>query len=151
VDEIKILKGAVEEPLFALVEGGRDVPASVLSDGTLRFAAITAAFFQPDMPGVMTIEEVENGIHASRVRLLVELLRNRAEAKKTQIMVTTHSPLLLGWLTENEYPCTFLCARDDESGESTITPIVEIPHFTDTIREQSLSELFMEGWLEAAQ
>lgn len=151
VDEVKILKGAVEEPLFALVEGGRDVPASVLSDGTLRFAAIAAAFFQPDMPGVMTIEEVENGIHASRLRLLVELLRNRAESKKTQIMVTTHSPLLLGWLTENEYRCTFLCARDEESGESTITPIVDISHFKDVMKDQSLSELFMEGWLEAAQ
>jgi predicted ATPase len=48
-----------------------------LSDGTLRFAALTAAFFQPDMPAVLTIEEIENGIHAHRVRLLVELLRSQ--------------------------------------------------------------------------
>ena len=57
------------EPLFVLRENGREFPAAILSDGTLRFAALTAAFFQPDMPDLITIEEIENGIHASRARL----------------------------------------------------------------------------------
>lgn len=35
--------------------------ASRVTHGTLRFAAITAVFFQPDMPGILTIEEIENG------------------------------------------------------------------------------------------
>jgi len=102
VDDVGTLTGAVGEPLFMLREGGQEFPATVLSDGTLRFAAITAAFFQPDMPGIMTIEEIENGIHASRVRLLVELLRNRANSGKTQVMATTHSPIVLAWLQEAE-------------------------------------------------
>jgi len=52
----------------------------VLSDGTLRFAAIAAAFFQEDMPDILTIEEIENGIHASRLRLLVELLKTQTQS-----------------------------------------------------------------------
>lgn len=46
--EIRILHGALGEPLFSLRRDGVDFPAPVLSDGTLRFAAIAAAFFQPE-------------------------------------------------------------------------------------------------------
>ncbi len=150
VEDVGTLSGAVGEPLFMLKEGGKEFPAPVLSDGTLRFAAITAAFFQPDMPGIMTIEEIENGIHASRVRLLMELLRSRAKAGSPQIMATTHSPIVLAWLQEAEYQTTFFCKRDEETGESKISPLPDIPHFSDVVKKQPISDLFAEGWLEAA-
>jgi len=150
VDDVGTLKGAVGEPLFMLMEAGKEYPATVLSDGTLRFAAITAAFFQPDMPDVMTIEEIENGIHASRVRLLVELLRSRAAEGRTQIMATTHSPILLAWLSTAEYACTFFCKRDESTGESRICALPEVPHFNEVVSKQPISDLFAEGWLESA-
>ncbi len=150
VDDVGTLSGAVGEPLFMLKEGGREFPAPVLSDGTLRFAAIAAALFQPDLPKVLTIEEIENGIHASRLRQLVELLRSRASEGTTQIVATTHSPIVLAWLKPEEYAQTFFCKRDEVSGESRICPLNEIPHFQETIRKQPISELFAEGWLEAA-
>lgn len=150
VDDVGTLKGAVGEPLFMLREGGQDFPASVLSDGTLRFAAITAAFFQPDMPEIMTIEEIENGIHASRVRLLVELLRSQAATGRTQLIATTHSPIVLAWLLPVEYGTTFFCKRDDATGESRICALPEVPHFMDVVQKQPISDLFAEGWLESA-
>lgn len=150
VDDVATLSGAVGEPLFMLKEGGREFPAPVLSDGTLRFAAIVAALFQPDMPGLLTIEEIENGIHASRLRLLLELLRSRADQGTTQIMATTHSPIVLAWLKPEEYAQTFFCKRDEKNGESTICPLPDIPHFNETIRKQPIRDLFAEGWLEAA-
>ena len=122
----------------------------MLSDGTLRFAAIAAALFQPDMPKVMTIEEIENGIHASRLRLLVELLRNQTEISDTQLFVTTHSPIVLAWLQAEEYPHTFYCKRDEASGESTLCPLTEIPHFQEIVKKQPIGDLFAEGWMEAA-
>jgi predicted ATPase len=150
VEDVGTLSGAVGEPLFMLKEGGKAFSALVLSDGTLRFAAITAALFQPDLPGLMTIEEIENGIHASRVRLLVELLRNRASSGKTQIMATTHSPIVLAWLQESEYQTTFFCKRDETTGESKICALPQVPHFSEVIKKQPISDLFAEGWLEAA-
>lgn len=150
VDDIGTLSGAVGEPLLMMKEKGREWPAPVLSDGTLRFAAIAAAFFQPDMPGVLTIEEIENGVHASRLRLLVELLRSRAAAGKTQVMVTTHSPVVLAWLKPEEYATTFYCRRDEETGESQIVPLNEIPKFKEIVSKQPISDLFTEGWLEEA-
>ena len=148
VDDVGTLAGAVGEPMFMLRENGRDFPAPILSDGTLRFTAITSAFFQPEPPSVMMIEEIENGIHPSRLQLLMELLRSRAGYGATQIMATTHSPLMLDWLQEDEYATTFLCRRDEATGESSILPLTEVPRFMDVAKNHPVSELLSEGWLE---
>lgn len=150
VEDMGVLKGAVGELMFKLTEGAQEFPAPVLSDGTLRFAAIAAAFFQPDMPALLTLEEIENGIHASRLRLLVELLRNRTLTDETQVIVTTHSPIVLAWLKPEEYAHTFFCKRDEKTGESRILPLTEIPHFSDIVKRQPIGDLFAEGWMEAA-
>lgn len=149
VDDVGIIAGALQEPMFVLHENGRAFPAPVLSDGTLRFAAITAALFQPDMPSMMMIEELENGIHPDRLRLLLELLRSRANFERPQLMATTHSPTVLSWLTDNDHSTTFFCKRDDD-GASRICPLASIPHFREVAEKQPLADLLTEGWLEAA-
>ena len=150
IADVGVVRGAVGEPLFRLRENGRDFPATVLSDGTLRFAAVTAAFFQPDMPNLMLMEEIENGIHASRARLLLELLHSQSAVANTQIVATTHSATVLDWLGEEDYKTTFVCKRDEETGESRICALADVPHFLDVVKKRPVSELFSEGWLEAA-
>lgn len=149
VDDVGTLSGAVGEPMFMLRESGREFPAAVLSDGTLRFAAITAALFQPDMPATMMIEELENGVHPDRLRLLVELLRSRARYERPQVMATTHSPTVLAWLTSEEHRSTYFCKRV-EGGESRICPLPEIPHFEEVAKKHPVGDLLAEGWMEAA-
>lgn len=149
LDDIAVLHGALGEPLFAVKEGAIPYPAPILSDGTLRFAAITAAFFQPDFPSILTIEEIENGIHPSRLRLLVELLKSQS-TQTQQIMATTHSPIVLAWLQESDYGTTFFCKRDEQSGASIILPLSEIPNFLNIARKHPITDLFAEGWLEGA-
>ena len=107
------------------------------------------AFIQPDMPDIMTVEEVENGLHASRIQLLLELFRTQAEVTRTQVFATTHSPVILDWLQEEDYKTTFLCTRDESTGESRIQPVADIPHLMDVIKETPASELLSEGWFEA--
>ena len=152
VTDVGVLRGALGELLFMLDEGGRKFPAPALSDGTLRFAALAAAFFQPDMPKLMTIEEIENGVHPGRLRLLTELLRSQSEQTDTQVIATTHSPLLIEWLQPEEHETTFFCKRNEATGESEIRPLTEVPHLVDTLKKrgQKISDLFSEGWLEAA-
>lgn len=149
LDDVTVLKGALGEPLFAIKEAGIDYPAPILSDGTLRFAAITAAFFQTDTPDLITIEEIENGIHPSRLRLLVEMLRSQASLNR-QVMATTHSPVVLAWLKPEDYASTFLCTRDEETGASKIVPLSEVPNLDSLVKKQSIGDLFTEGWLEEA-
>jgi len=149
-DEIKdvtTIKGAVGDRMFAIVEQAGIMPATVLSDGTLRFAALVAAFLQPDMPATMAIEEIENGIHASRMRLLIELLRTQTARTGVQVFATTHSPIVLAWLKPEEYR-NVLWFKRDESGATRITPLDQDPDVAEVLRKQPIAGLFAEGWLE---
>ncbi|MCY4059532.1 MAG: hypothetical protein OXG44_16200, partial [Gammaproteobacteria bacterium] len=91
-----------------------------------------------------------NGVHASRSRLLLELIRNQSAASGTQVMATTHSPSVLGWLDTSEYANTYFCHRDPNTGEAGITPLQKLPNFKDIVASQSVAELFADGWMEAA-
>jgi predicted ATPase len=147
--QVRILHGALGEPLFAVDFDHKTFAAPVLSDGTLRFAAIAAAFFQPDMPNLLMIEELENGIHPTRLRLLVDLLKSQASERGPQVLATTHSPVVLSWLEPGDYEHVFLCAADETAGASRIVPINEVPRFTELSAQQSVADLFAEGWLES--
>jgi predicted ATPase len=148
-DEVVILEGAREDFLFGVKEEGHVFEADVLSDGTLRFAALAASFFQSDMPDVITIEEIENGIHPSRLRLLVELLKSQSGGDGPQVFATTHSPVVLAWLDESDYETTFFCKRD-ETGASIIRPLSEIPRLVELVKKYPLGDLFTEGWMETS-
>jgi hypothetical protein len=150
LDDVAVLPGALKEPMFAVKKKGVVYPAPILSDGTLRFAAITAAFFQPTMPGLIAIEEIENGLHPTRIRLLVELLKSQS-GRKTQVFATTHSPLVVAWLNETDYEHVFFCRRNPRSGASIITPLSELPHFVEAARTNSVADMIVEGWLETAE
>jgi hypothetical protein len=65
-------------------------------------------------------------------------------------MATSHSPLVLAWLNEEDHKTTFFCKKDEETGASTITPLSSVPRFKDLVRKQPVADLFAEGWLEGA-
>ena len=119
----------------------------MLSDGTLRFAALAASLFQESNPHILLLEEVDNGIHPTRVRLLIELLKSRTRHGDTQIFITTHSPILLTWLSKDMYDCVFYCIRT-KTGSSQIAPVISLPHFKELINKQPFGDLFAEGWIE---
>jgi len=150
VDDIRAVEGANNDLLFFLKESDNLFPATVLSDGTLRFIALAAAFFQPSMPKVLVIEEIEKGLHPSRLRLLLELMRSQSMRTGTQVFATTHSPTLLSWLTEEDRKTTFVCTRDAESGATKMRSLAEVPRLEELIQKKyNLDQLFEEGWLES--
>ena len=148
VDDVGVLQQEDGGMSFRLREDGTDFPASALSAGTLRFAAIAAAFLQPNLPKLMLIESIETGVHASRLRSLVEMLGDQAAARSTQIVATTHSPVVLDWLQEADYATAFLCKRNESTRASAIRPLTEVPRLLEVLKTQRLSDLLTEGWLE---
>ena len=148
LDEVKILTGAMKDPLFAFRLRGTDYPAPMLSDGTLRFAAIAAAFFQPDPPKILLLEEIEEGLHPTRLQLLVELLKSQTGHGVEQVIATSHSPYAIAWLKEEDYKYVFLCTKNEETGATSITPFSEVPDLVELARTQSIADLFAEGWME---
>ncbi len=85
---------------FYLHESGlkQPIPASRLSDGTIRFMAILAQLLAPTPPPLICIEEPELGLHPDALALLANLLQEASE--RTQLIVTTHSDALVSALTE---------------------------------------------------
>jgi energy-coupling factor transporter ATP-binding protein EcfA2 len=152
VSDVHFFKTDLGQRMFGVKENGLPdpIPALSLSDGTLRFAAMAAALFQPEPPGVLLIEEIENGVNATRLRLLAELLRQRSAHGRPQVIATTHSPLLLAFLPEEMYKHVIWFWRDPEGGSTRAAPLTEIPHLQEVLQRTPLNELFAQGWLEAA-
>ena len=71
------------------------IPGWLLSTGTLRILALLACLRHPDPPPLLVVEEIENDLDPRTIHLLVEEFRAAIAAKKTQIVVTTHSPYLV--------------------------------------------------------
>ena len=91
-----------------LIEGDLRVPARVVSEGTLRVLGLLALTGAKDPPAVLGFEEPENGVHPRRVRLIAELLRTRAATGESQLIVTTHSPILPDLIPDSGL---FLCRK----------------------------------------
>ncbi len=79
-------------------EGGWEVPATRLSDGTLRYLCLLAVLCHPAPPSLLCIEEPELGLHPDIVSRLASLLRDASA--RTQLIVTTHSDTLVDALTD---------------------------------------------------
>ncbi len=84
-----------------LMEGDTPIPARVLSEGTLRILGLLALGGAQETPALIGFEEPENGIHPRRVRLIAEYLHTRSSSHESQIIVTTHSPILLDLIPNN--------------------------------------------------
>jgi len=65
-----------------------------LSDGTLRFIALTTLFMQPNLPQTIIIDEPELGLHPSAIAKLAGMIKSVA-AKKCQVIVATQSTDLI--------------------------------------------------------
>lgn len=94
------------------LSGGERLPARLVSDGTLRLLALLTALRLEPRPQLVGIEEPENGIYPGRLLALVELLRKEAATSTgvlpTQILLTTHSPLILAALREHSEHLRFI-------------------------------------------
>ena len=77
-----------------LKEGGIAIPSRVLSEGTLRMLGLLALTGAEDAPALVGFEEPENGVHPGRIALIAELLKTQESFRRTQYLMTTHSPIL---------------------------------------------------------
>jgi predicted ATPase len=71
----------------------REDSAADLSDGTLRFLLLLTILATPDPPPLIAIDEPESGLHPSMLPIIAEFAA--AAAKRTQVILSTHSPEML--------------------------------------------------------
>jgi len=65
-----------------------------LSDGTIRFIALTVLFLQPNLPDTIIIDEPELGLHPSAIAKLAGMIKS-ASSKKCQVIIATQSTDLI--------------------------------------------------------
>ncbi|HQU45415.1 MAG TPA: AAA family ATPase [Pirellulales bacterium] len=85
-----------------------------LSDGTLRFMALTALLLQPadELPDLIVVDEPELGLHPSSLNVVASLLKMASHS--TQVVVATQSARLL-----DEFDPEQVIVVDREGTEST--------------------------------
>lgn len=84
-------------------QDGREFTSRVLSEGTLRLLTLCVFLYDPGHKGVLCFEEPENGVHPARMKLTAQLLMDLVshfekdgEQNLRQVIVNTHSPVLVG-------------------------------------------------------
>lgn len=119
---------------------GLEAPSWVVSDGTLRLLALTLLAYMRKQPGLLLIEEPENGIHPRAVETVFQSLSSIYDS---QVLCATHSPVTLS-LAE---PRQILCFGKDVSGAVDIVNGAEHPKLRDWQGNINLGDLFAAGVL----
>jgi len=116
------------------------IPATRLSDGTLRFIALLTALCHPSPPDLVCIEEPELALHPDAMPMLAELLESASE--RTQIIATTHSPDLVDQFTTNP-DAVVVCERGFD-GDTQLKRLSE-DELSDWLEDYRLAELWKKG------
>ena len=115
------------------------IPATRLSDGTLRYMCLLSILCHPAPPPVICIEEPELGLHPDILPTIADLLKEAS--KRTQLIVTTHSDALVSALSDT--PEAVLVCERNESG--TTLRRLDGAGLQSWLNDYSLGELWRMG------
>jgi hypothetical protein len=138
------IKSTLDDVMISQTEmmGDRrvEVPARLMSDGTLRVLAVLAALLEePGERGVtvaddpdraqttLVIEEIENGLHPSQAAAMVARVREESVGRNVRTLATTHSPAMLDALHGDDHDGVVVCARED--GWTKLYRLTELPNY----------------------
>jgi predicted ATPase len=115
------------------------LPADALSDGTLRFICLAALLGQPELPGLIVLDEPELGLHPFAIVQLAGMLR--AVSQESQVLLATQSVTLM-----NQFELGDLVIVERRDGAS----VFERPdpgRLSQWLAEYSLGELWEKNLL----
>ena len=128
--------------IFSLRESsGYTVDARVLSDGTLRTLAILTAFETVSEGSRIVVEEFDNGLHPSRVGVLTEAISEVAEKRDLKVLVTTHNPATMNFLTREQLKGVVVCTWDAEKGSASLVRIDQLARYDELLERGRLGDL----------
>ncbi len=124
------------------------VDARGMSDGTLRFLAILTALLTRPSHSLLVIEEVDNGLHPSRARLLLDMLKAVGTQRGVDVLVTTHNPALLDAMGTEMVPFITVANRDPSTGYSVLTLLEDIAQLPKLLAQGPIGRLSSQGLIE---
>ena len=117
---------------------------SDLSDGTVRFIALTTLFMQPHLPKVIIIDEPELGLHPKAIEKLASLIKSAAN-RETQIIAATQSAELI-----SNFSFQDILTVNQNNGNTEISNLnkEELKHWID---EYTLGDLWKQNIIKGGQ
>jgi predicted ATPase len=116
------------------------IPAWAMSDGTLQLLAHLAVLYSPSPPALVCFEEPENFLHPHLLQLVADLFREAS--KRTQILVSTHSPYLLNFIDPDD-----LFIVEKSEGKTKVKPAHKKQDLKEALRVLGLGEMWYAGSL----
>jgi AAA domain, putative AbiEii toxin, Type IV TA system/AAA ATPase domain len=124
--------------LVLLRKDGVEVPAGLASGGTLVTLAFLTLIHLPEPRKLLLIEEPENALHPGRLKEIVPLLHQAVTAQNDcQVIITTHSPLLLDHVDPAEVRLFLRNAHDDVE----VYNVADVPEIRERLNYLMLGEL----------
>ncbi len=146
VDDLDIQKLADKSLLFKLRETYAEkqyLPASLLSDGTIRMTALIITLYFEEKPSTIIIEEPERNIHPHLLSKVISMMKEASQKK--QIIVTTHNPEIVRYAgLEN----ILLVSRDKEGFSTVYRPGDKDEVRTFLQNEIGIEELYVQNLLD---
>jgi predicted ATPase len=113
-----------------------EVGPSEMSEGMLYWLAF--AVIEHIAPGgILMVEEPENGLHPARIKEVMRVLRE--VSTRTQVLIATHSPLVVNELDASEVT---LVTRSKEKGTEAIL-MSDTKNFQERSKTYDLGELWL--------
>lgn len=109
----------------------KPLPAQYMSSGTMRLAALLTLLYEPDATGLLGMEEPDNELHPLLLYRLAEELGKASETR--QLLVTTHSPMLLDALD----PAQVWILHRGTDGYTNATRTADIPNVPELVEDGS--------------
>lgn len=127
-----------EVTLEAELVGGARIESKRFSEGLLYYLAF-AALRHLDPVSLLLVEEPENGLHPARIAEVVRILRAIVEESGTQVVMATHSPLVVNELRPEEVSIVTRTAAEG----TRVKRIQDTPDFEERFKVYALGELWI--------
>ncbi|WP_415195585.1 AAA family ATPase [Psychrobacter glaciei] len=152
ITDIKFYTDKRERVEFLLCEIFGDTSTErtmdLLSDGTLKVLGIAAALLSVPEGSTVVIEEIDNSIHPTRAHIILSLLRQYAEERKLNLLLSTHNPALMDALPDEALADVVFCYRDPKEGDSRLVRLGDLDDYLGLVAQGSLGDLVTQGIVE---
>jgi predicted ATPase len=152
IADISFLTTPRNEVMIRLTEtfGGRAETrdGAVLSDGTLRVLAIAAAVLSVSEGSLVVIEEIDNGVHPSRAKLLLDSIFEIANTRRLRVLLTTHNTALADATPLAAIPDVVANYRDPATGRSVLQRLSDLQDYVALVAQGPLGFLMSSGTLD---
>lgn len=112
-----------------------------MSDGTLRFAGVIAMLITAEDKALILLEELDKGVHPSRAKDLVKMLKEIGKQKKLDIICTTHNATFVDELGPQMIPFISYIKRNEENGCTDIHLLEENEQLARLMASRSVGDM----------